>query len=209
MFGFMFEPVENFVEAREKEFNLIPHDRKLVLDKIAGYIAEMQNSDKPVNLVYICTHNSRRSHFGQVAALVGAEYYGIQNVSAFSGGTEETAFHKNAIDSLKKIGFEIETKDQSKNPAYIVRYSSTKFTTCFSKMYDHPSNPDSKFLAVMTCSEAEKNCPFVPGASWRISTPYEDPKIADDTLNVNEVYTNRFAEILRETLFVFSRLNKK
>ncbi|HRD39757.1 MAG TPA: protein-tyrosine-phosphatase, partial [Bacteroidia bacterium] len=102
--------------------------------------------NKPIHLIYVCTHNSRRSHFGQVWAQVAADYYQIENVSTFSGGTEATAFNPNAINALKRVGFKIESSDLSVNPLYQVFYSeSTKPCLCFSKVYNHPDNPQAHF----------------------------------------------------------------
>jgi len=56
------------------EFDTIPINRKALLDKITQYIRNKKEQNKPINLVYICTHNSRRSHFGQVWANVAANY---------------------------------------------------------------------------------------------------------------------------------------
>jgi hypothetical protein len=75
---------------------------------------------------------------------------------------------------------------------------------CFSKVYDAEPNPTSDFCAVMTCSEADKNCPAVRGAAIRISLPFEDPKVADGTPEEAATYDERCAQIAREMLFVFS-----
>jgi arsenate reductase len=58
----------------------------------------------------------------------------------------------------------------------------------------------------MTCSEAEQNCPFVPGAELRVSTTYEDPKIFDGTKEQDEKYIERSLQIARENLYIFSNI---
>jgi hypothetical protein len=50
----------------------------------------------------------------------------------------------------------------------------------FSKHYGDRSNPQDGFAALMVCGEADATCPFVKGATLRISMPYLDPKIYDD-----------------------------
>lgn len=200
----MFSEINNFIENRLNEFDQIPKDRKIILQKLADYCALQIQMKQPINLIYICTHNSRRSHFGQIAARVAASYFNIPDLHSYSGGTEATAFHANAINALKQIGFKISAEDSSSNPHYRVLFSDSEFTTCYSKKFDAPTNPSSNFAAVMTCSDADENCPFILGVSARISTTYDDPKISDGTGSELEVYTERFAQILRETLYAFS-----
>jgi protein-tyrosine phosphatase/arsenate reductase len=201
----MFEKIEILLRQLVNNFDEIPAERKVILQKLSVYVKEKMLANEEINLVYICTHNSRRSHFGQVAAAVAASYFKINNVHCFSGGTQVTAFNTNAINALKKLGFEINTKESDcKNPLYQVAYSNTQFEKCFSKLYDDESNPKDNFAAIMTCSDAEQNCPFIAGAKIRIGTTYNDPKEADNTKEVNKVYVERFKQITTETLYAFS-----
>jgi arsenate reductase (thioredoxin) len=200
----MYQKIRQFTQSLEDDFKLIPTERKELLQKITGYIQEKYNQNLSINLVYICTHNSRRSHFGQVAAALAANFYNIESVSTFSGGTEATAFNPNAIKALKNIGFEISSNEKLVNPTYQVSFGSNLSTTCFSKVYDDEANPKSDFAAIMTCSDAEQNCPFIPGAALRIGTTYEDPKKSDGTPQQDETYMARFRQIATETLYAFS-----
>lgn len=201
----MFTPIKALVDQCIGQFNQIPDNRKLILQKIADYITERRNLGQPVQLVYICIHNSRRSHFGQIAAAVAAEYFKVPAVS-YSGGTIATAFHPNAIQALRHLGFVIEGNPTEKNPHYHVYFGEGKETVCFSKIYDDRSNPKEHFAAIMTCGEAEENCPFIPNASFKISTTYEDPKSSDGTGKEDQVYRERFQQILTETLYAFSNI---
>lgn len=58
----------------------------------------------------------------------------------------------------------------------------------------------------MTCSHADENCPFIPGAETRIPVRYEDPKEFDDTEMESEKYDERSKQIASEMFFVFSRV---
>jgi arsenate reductase len=200
----MFPKIRQFTQSLEDDFKLIPTERKALLQKITGYIQERYNQNMSINLVYICTHNSRRSHFGQVAAALAANFYNIDKVSTFSGGTEATAFNPNAIQALKNIGFEISSDGKEINPTYQVFFGKNLSTTCFSKVYDNEANPKADFAAIMTCSDAEQNCPFILGATLRIGTTYEDPKKSDGTPQQDETYLVRFRQIAMETLYAFS-----
>lgn len=203
----MFPSIKSYCDNFISEFDTIPNERKLLLDKITAYIISKQNQSAPVNLVYICTHNSRRSHFGQVWAKVASDYFGIKNINTFSGGTEATAFNINAINALKRIGFDVKALSFEKNWVYGIIYeNSTNAIECFSKVYSDEKNPKNNFLAIMTCSEAEANCPFIPGAELRIGTSYEDPKKFDNTNMQDAKYDERCKQIALETLYVFSKV---
>lgn len=205
----MFLSIKERCDALAKNFREIPAERKILLEKIAAFIKSKATNNEASKLVYVCTHNSRRSHFGQVWAAVAAAYYGIKNIQTFSGGTEATAFNPNAIKALRATGFDVKKTDESNNPVYEVYFSETEFVTCFSKVYNHPGNPSQDFAAIMTCSEAEENCPFIPGSQLRIGTTYNDPKAFDNTILQDEKYTERSNQIAVECLYLFSKLTDK
>lgn len=200
----MHKAIKTYCQEQEKNFNKISDDRKILLQKLADYIKSRKSADKPIQLVYICTHNSRRSHFGQVWSAVAAAYYGIDNIYTYSGGTEATAFNINAINALKRIGFLITSDRVLPNPKYTVEFGNNQTITCFSKVYDHPANPQKEFAAIMTCSDAEENCPYIPGVDLRIGTTYNDPKAFDNTPLQDEKYSERCSQIALECMYVFS-----
>lgn len=203
----MYPNIKTYVDGLTKEFKSIPENRKEILEKITQYIAKKRVMGSPISLVYICTHNSRRSHFGQVWAHVAASYYGIKNVNTYSGGTEATAFNINAINSLKRVGFTIKPINIEKNTTYHVFHDDNETpSVCFSKTYDDAKNPQKEFAAIMTCSDAEENCPFIPGVELRIGTTYDDPKAFDNTPQQDAKYDERCKQIALETLYVFSKL---
>jgi protein-tyrosine phosphatase/arsenate reductase len=205
----MFEPLKNHCDQLVNQFDTIPTVRKELLTKISDYIHTKKDLNLPIKLMYVCTHNSRRSHFGQIWAAVAASYFGVENVHTFSGGTEATAFNPNTIQALKETGFEISTEEHTENPIYKVAFGTkeTQFTICFSKVYDDSYNPSSNFAAIMTCSDAEQNCPFIPGVELRIGTTYADPKAFDGTPQQAEKYLERSNQIALECLFVFSKIS--
>lgn len=203
----MISSIKIYCDYLTQNFDSIPNDRKTLLDKITVYIKSKQKEHKDIKLVYICTHNSRRSHFGQVWSQVAAYYYNIKNVHSFSGGTEATAFNINAINALKRIDFNIKATTDQKNATYQLLFDEQeKPIVCFSKGYNHPQNPQTEFAAIMTCSDAEENCPYIPGAELRIGTTYNDPKAFDNTLEQDDKYDERCQQIALETFYVFSKL---
>jgi protein-tyrosine phosphatase/arsenate reductase len=203
----MYPKIKSVCDELILQFDSISTERKQVLTTISEYIQQKKSEGLPIQLMYVCTHNSRRSHFGQIWSAVAAVYYGVLDVTTFSGGTEATAFNQNAIQALEEIGFQINSKDGGANPVYEVYFSdSTIPTHCFSKVYDDKFNPSSNFAAIMTCGDAEENCPFIPGVELRIATTYNDPKAFDGTSQAAEKYKERCLQIALETLYVFSKV---
>jgi arsenate reductase len=202
----LYPDLAKFAEQRIAEFEEIPTDRKLVLNKLAAYVRQSVVENKPAKLTFVCTHNSRRSHFAQLWAQAAAAHYGIQNVLSYSGGTEATAFNPRSIAALERCGFRITKPENSEfNPRYAVRFQSQgEAVECFSKVYNDAPNPSSGYCAVMTCSQADKSCPVVPGCDLRIAIPFDDPKISDGTPGESAAYDKRCAQIAREMFYVMS-----
>jgi arsenate reductase len=196
--------IQNHCNDLITRFDTIATNRKLNLAKLAAFIQNKKDNKLPIQLVYVCTHNSRRSHFGQVWAAVAAEYYGIASVRTFSGGTEATAFNPNAIEALLNTGFQVHKEVEGSNPLYTVSFGGTHSPRCFSKVYNDSENPTENFAAIMTCSDAEENCPFIPGVEMRLAITYDDPKAFDGTPYEKEKYLERSNQIALETLYVIS-----
>jgi hypothetical protein len=197
--------MENYLEDIKKSFEQIPEERKTQLKKISLFIKTKKSSNETSKLVFICTHNSRRSQMGQLWAQAAAYHYGIENVLCFSGGTETTAFNIRAVRALRKAGFNIEQVDTTSNPVFLVKFtSSTEPIKTFSKKYNDSFNPHENFVAIMTCSAADKTCPNVEGATLRVSIPYEDPKEADNTPQEEAQYDERCRQIAVEMFYIFS-----
>jgi arsenate reductase len=184
----------------------IPADRRKVIKPLIDYIQSKVSAGQDVHLNFICTHNSRRSQFAQIWAQAAAAYYGVA-VQCCSGGIEVTAFNERAVASIKRSGFLV-LMDGGTNPVCRVFYSQDKQPVeAFSKLYDNPVNRSGAFAAVMTCSHAEENCPFIPGVEKRISLHYRDPKEFDDTPMEAEKYDACSMQVAAEMFYVFSKIN--
>lgn len=201
--------VQAYLDQRRGEFDRIPAERQQQLQKIAAYVSRQKAAGQPARLIFICTHNSRRSHLSQIWAMVAAMEQRVAGIETFSGGTEATAFNPRAIAAIQRAGLTVEKMTEGKNPHYTVRCGDQgKGVTCFSKVYSKAPNPTTDFCAVMTCSQADQSCPLVQGSVLRIAIPYEDPKVADDTPEESARYDERCAQISREMLYLFSRVGK-
>lgn len=202
--------LHNYIKNFSNEFDSINVERKKVIEEISNYIVDELNSKGSVNLIFICTHNSRRSHISQLWAIAACDYLGIDNVHCYSGGTEVTAFNPRAVRALQKAGFIIEKLDESSNPRYICKISnSSKEIIAFSKKFDDEPNPKSDFIAIMVCSQADESCPFILGANNRFSLNYDDPKEYDNTPQEAEQYDYTVRLIGREIVYLFSKVKEK
>ena len=187
----------------------ISEERKRILQPLIEFISSKISKNEEVRLNFICTHNSRRSHLSQIWAQTMANYYQIENVFCYSGGTEATAMFPKVVETLRNQGFEILKLSETENPIYAVKFAENEHAViCFSKKYNDDFNPKSEFAAILTCDSADENCPIVYGAEARIPIKYEDPKKSDGTPEMNETYFNRSLEIATEMKFVFENLRK-
>lgn len=197
--------IKSTLQNVEKQFSAIPKERKEELKKLSSYIQNRLDKHQKVELTFICTHNSRRSHFAQIWAQTAAAYYNIPAVHCYSGGTETTAFNINAVNALKKVGFIIQSTTEAPNPHYEVKYATDRSAIdAYSKKYGDAPNPSKEYGAVLTCSQADASCPIVFGADGRFKVPYEDPKLSDGTDQQEKVYQEKSMQIALEMMYVFS-----
>ena len=183
----------------------ISEDRIAKLQPLIDYIKSKREKGQPIRLNFICTHNSRRSQLAQIWAQTAADYFEIP-AFCYSGGVEVTACNERTIRSLERSGFII-SKHGHSNPIYfILQDKDTRPIIVFSKLYDDVINPHGNFATIMTCSHADENCPFIPGAEARIPVRYEDPKEFDDTDLESIKYDQRSQQIASEMFYVFSRV---
>jgi len=202
----LYSPIVSQIEALD--INSIAVKRKTILQSLINFVQDKADKNAIVNLNFICTHNSRRSHLSQVWAQTLAHYFSVTNVFTYSGGTEATALFPSAAEALESSGFKIEKLSNETNPVYAIKFSEIAHAVIgFSKTFDAPFNPKKEFAAIMTCSSADKGCPFIIGAEKRIPITYEDPKAFDNTPQQAKKYKERSLQIATEMKYVFSQIN--
>jgi arsenate reductase len=200
--------IKNFFENAGNTIS-ISNERGQLLDTIAENIAKEYHKEGTVNLNFICTHNSRRSQFGQVWAFFAAAYFKL-NIHAFSGGTEVTAFFRNTVQTLVSEGFHFKLVDFShQNPKYSISFEGTDKTILgFSKLFDDAQNLNP-FIAITTCNSADENCPFIPTATHRFHLPFVDPKFSDETEAAHETYEKTSQQIAGELFYIFTKVRDR
>jgi arsenate reductase len=198
--------LHTYLNARAQEFQQIDSERKEALIEIARYIRNQNQEGHAAQLIFICTHNSRRSHLSQLWAAAAMHFYALPPIESYSGGTEITAFNIRAVKALRAAGFLI-PDTTGDNPVYQISLGpNLPVIGCFSKHYADAPNPKTGFAAVMTCSSADEACPIVFGASERFAIPYDDPKLADGSPEEAARYAERCQQIAREMLFMASQI---
>ena len=166
-------------------------NRKDKLIKLAQVIKKNHEQQNIVKIIFICTHNSRRSQFSQVWAYISSLYFKLDFLEFYSGGTEVDSVNLNVINALRNSGLEIE-KEQKDDKVYLLRsFKEDKGINLYSKKYSCKSNPTKHFIAIMTCSDADQMCPVIKGADKKISLPYSDPRVADNTGFLKKMSTIR------------------
>lgn len=192
------------------ELDKVPPERRLLLNAIASDINARLSTGKRAELTFICTHNSRRSHMSQIWAQTAAYHYGLESVAAYSGGTQVTACNCRTVTAMRRAGFEIEDATTGENPIYLVRYAGDRPPIrAHSKLYNAVGNPRQGFIALMTCSSADRSCPVVSGAIARHAIHYTDPRLCDDTPTETTAYNERCREIAREMFYIMSEVRRQ
>jgi hypothetical protein len=119
-------------------------ERTKRFEEIASWLAARVRSGDEAELLFVCTHNSRRSHMSQLWAQAAAYAKGLK-VKTHSAVTETTTFTPRAVKALQAHGIKIvetgEVKDVRKRrlAANIFVTNLTESEDAFRTLYDgHP-----------------------------------------------------------------------
>lgn len=201
--------LEAYTRSLVTELDRIPDTRKEQLNEIGDFLVSKLQKEEVYNALFVCTHNSRRSHLSDTWFKYALMFYGVDNLKSYSGGLEATGFHPNTIAALDRAGFTTSYNSSVDNP--VVSISPAKFPVwrMQSKVYSHEVNPKNMFAAVMVCSDADQSCPLVPGAEGRFALPYQDPRYYDNTPAQDLKYDQSTREIAREMFYLADYIKKE
>ena len=177
--------------------------RQSMMDGYAKEIANHIRKNGSANLVYVCTHNSRRSQFAQLWSAHHSEMLKLP-ITSYSAGTEKTACHPNVLEVLRNEGFGIESDVDN----HRVVWNGNTLTTLGSKTIDSGDLPN-EFFAIMTCSDADENCPFIPSALGRFRLTFEDPKWSDKTNDAIKVYQETSLTISNDIKYLLQQIKQQ
>ncbi|MGI9516976.1 MAG: protein-tyrosine-phosphatase [Pirellulaceae bacterium] len=206
----LLETIRPFVDRVEHSLESLPAQRKEMLGGVVDYVMKKLSTDAEVQLIFICTHNSRRSHISQIWCHAAALHYGVEGVTTWSGGTEATACNIRTVRALRRAGVAVVATTDSDNPMYLVQIAENDPPLrVFSKVYSEDGNPVADFAAMMCCSDVDSRCPVVFGADGRFALHYDDPKVADDTPEEASRYDERNFQIACEMFYVMSETSRR
>jgi arsenate reductase (thioredoxin) len=205
--GAMNHTINEYLDKVRAEALNVPQHRQVELKNLIAYVVKKKAK---CGLLYVCTHNSRRSQMAQVWSFIISRNFGFHEVRSFSAGTEETAFDRRALDALDRAGVVIEQMSDGNNPQYRIHSSDDVRTLLtFSKLIEDPINPHNNFASIMTCSTADDNCPVILESDEKISLRFADPKASDGTPEETQTYDERCLQIATELMFVFGEVKKQ
>jgi hypothetical protein len=205
----LIQPLVPSVKQAVGDSGCIEPSRKTELQRAAAFIRQRMEQGKSADLTFVCTANSRRSHLAQIWAQTAAAYYGLPNVTTYSGGTEVAACNIRTIRALRRAGFSIVQSTGGINPVYLAQYSETRpAVKMYSKVYSAEENPQKEFAALFCCDQAAESCPVVKGAGLRLPIPYVDPKASDNSPAEEATYDERSRQIAREMFYLMSAVKE-
>lgn len=204
----LYPQLEQYLSLRTEELGSLAEERKPLLAAIVNYLREQQKAHHPLQLVFVCTHNSRRSMLAQLWAQTAAHVTGIKNLKSFSCGSEATALHPNTVAAMRRAGFKVVATMDGHNPIYNASFSpAAPSLLLYSKTAEKAMLPKGHFAAVMVCQQDAESCPLIREADRRFPLPYEDPGRADGTAQADEAYDAVCRQIATEMLWLFRSLS--
>jgi hypothetical protein len=201
----------SYCQSLQDEFVNVPDSTGKMLKEAGTYIIDHLNSGRETSISFVCEHNSRKSHLGQVWTQMAAQYYGIDSVICYSGGTTPTYVNQRIIKALENTGFQISEKGiAGEGPIYYLNYNKpSQGFEIFSKRYDHAMNPDTNYIAISLCYNPEECCPITGGADEQLTIPYPDLQPYDNTPLETKMYDEQCRMIARDMFFMMNYVNSK
>lgn len=166
----------------------INSERREVLAKVSRAIIKALEQHEEILLLFVCTHNSRRSQAAEWWARRYCHQYGFDNIKVASAGTEVTAFYTEMIKAINRVEPCLKIDACHAENQVMIDTSADPVAHMYSKKYDDASLAHPAIVAVMVCDSANENCPIIPNAMSRVALTFTDPKYADGTEEVIEAY---------------------
>ena len=93
--------VREHADTLTTSFDMIDETHRLAGQKLADWIAKNYRPGEPLDVVVVCTGNSRRSILGATMGNIAAAYYGMPEIRFHSGGTAPTAFNARTVNDAQ------------------------------------------------------------------------------------------------------------
>lgn len=203
------DKLKKYIDKAAKNADSIEASRKESLLKVADYISARLKDQQMAYLVFMCTHNSRRSIISQTLAKAAAAWQNIQMLRTYSGGLNATEFSPIAADALDRTGLKVVKYVDIQNSPFNIFYDDEDVPViAFSKVYNAPSMPREGFALITNCSESEKDCPNMPGTEVRISLGYDDPLAYEGKSNQDGNYDKLVERVATEMAFMMKQVKQ-
>lgn len=195
--------IDDYMTSLVDNFN-ISGGRIDQIEKISSYVSKEVKTRGKSQIVFVCTHNARRSQMAQVQLSAALAHIGIEDVVCLSAGTEKTSVHPNTILSLQEVGFDLSETSEG------YELTSGDLSVLLSSKTIDSLDLEEGSLAIPVCDAADKNCPIVPNVAKRMALTYQDPGYADNTDQASKAYQKALTKIGEEmmllALFIDERL---
>ena len=86
-------PLRAHADSLARSFDRIGQTHRLASQKLADWLLAHYQSGRPLDVIAVCTGNSRRSILGSTMGNVAAAHAGLPEIRFHSGGTDPTAFN--------------------------------------------------------------------------------------------------------------------
>lgn len=127
-------------------------------------------SDRPVRVLFLCTHNSARSQIAEATL----RHMGGERVEAHSAGTTPSRVHPDALALLAREGIDASALESKS----LDRYLGERFD-----------------YVITVCDRAQESCPVFPGAPQQLHWSFPDPTAESDTAARRMAFASVYAEL--------------
>ena len=139
-------------------------------DAVPGGLARLTTRDRPLRVLFLCTHNSARSQLAQGIA----QLRGGGRLAAFSAGSEPTAIHPEVLALLQERGVDT------------TGYRAKALTELTEDTFDY---------VVTVCDRVREVCPSFPGGPTHLHWSIPDPNLVADGAGRRQAFSGVVAEI--------------
>ena len=201
--------LHNYARNLYPDYNSIPEERKRIIEELASYIRGNIQTGVKTELLFVGTNNSTRSQFAYVWAITAAYYYGVKNLSFFSGGTSPSPIDMHTLLALEDAGFIAYKLNQNGETSYEIKYTyNLEPIRIWSKKYNEKGQPTINFASIVVCANADINLPVIKGTNFRTSLHYFDPKAYQNTAEVMDQYKEKCRNVALEMFYLFYLLKE-
>jgi arsenate reductase len=133
---------------------------------------------KPVDVLFICVHNSARSQMAETFL----NDLGKGKFKAVSAGLEPGNLNPLVVKAMAELGYDISGNSTN-------------------SVFDYAQEGRSFDIVVAVCSkEAQERCPIFPGKGLRLHWPFDDPSSLDGGEEERLAETRRIRDQIRTTI---------